>query len=391
MLRERGVDVECLFIMHWGDTGPAVSALRAAGIRCSIATGVDRTEERIHWILDRLRENPPDVFVPNLVIAAYFAARWAREAGIATVGVLHSDDPFYHAILDTFAFGPEKYRVSSLVCVSEELERAVHARGSAAFTVERIPYGVGLPERRVQRSRERLRLAYVGRLAEEQKRISDVTRSMCMAVRSIEGVEAVIYGDGPDKAAVGRIVESEGAGLPIALGGRVDAEEMQTRMLDVDVIVLLSDYEGLPIALLEAMACGCVPVCLAIRSGIPELVENEVSGLLVRDRGDAFVGAVRRLRDDAVLWTRLSDGARASASRFSDEASADSWATFLTNLGRASAKPRIVLRPRRLDLPAVHPMLASADARVVRPNRWAQRFGQARMFLGRVRRQVFRR
>ena len=39
--------------------------------------------------------------------------------------------------------------------------------------------------------------------------------------------------------------------------------------------------------MLEGMACGCVPVCLAMRSGIPELVQHSVSGLIVGDREDS--------------------------------------------------------------------------------------------------------
>ena len=97
-LRDRGFDVRCLFILHWGDTGPTLSSLRSAGIQCDAVSGLDRTEERARWILERLGENPPDIFVPNLVVAAYFAARCAREAEIPTIGVLHSDDAFYRGI-----------------------------------------------------------------------------------------------------------------------------------------------------------------------------------------------------------------------------------------------------------------------------------------------------
>ena len=75
-LREQGIESRCLFLI-WGDTvtGPTLSALRTQGFDCSAITCHETTEDRVRWILERLRENPPDVFVPNLVVPAFFAAR----------------------------------------------------------------------------------------------------------------------------------------------------------------------------------------------------------------------------------------------------------------------------------------------------------------------------
>jgi glycosyltransferase involved in cell wall biosynthesis len=388
-LRDHGIDARCLFLLHWGDTGPALAALRREGFDCQAVLAHERTEDRVRWILDRLRENPPDVFVPNLVVAGYFAARWAREAGIPTVGVLHADGNIYRGLQTEFVFGAEAFRVSAVVCVSRELERQVLARRPAATLVRRIPYGVPVPPTKVERTPQTLRIAFVGRLAEEQKRISDVTRALCKSVRDVPGTEAVIYGDGPDRAAVERILATEGRGLDVRLKGRIASEEVQQRLLNCDVIVLLSDYEGLPIALMEAMACGCVPVCLRIRSGIPELVRDGVTGLLVDDRGEDFVRAIRRLRDDPGLWQSLSAAARASiAASFSDTQSAAQWAGLIHHLHGASGAKRTIRIPRRLSLPSVNPGLASADLRATAPPMAVRIYRRGRMFAGRVKRRL---
>jgi colanic acid/amylovoran biosynthesis glycosyltransferase len=141
-LRDRGIDARCLFLLHWGETGPALEALRGAGVPCEAITAPIRTVERVKWILSCLDADPPDVFVPNLVVAGYYAGRWVKRAGIPTVGVLHSDDAYYRAIQDEFVFGKPEYRVSSLVCVSMELERQVLERNPRDVLVKRIPYGV---------------------------------------------------------------------------------------------------------------------------------------------------------------------------------------------------------------------------------------------------------
>jgi colanic acid/amylovoran biosynthesis glycosyltransferase len=387
-LRERGIDASCLFFLHWGDTGPSVEFLRSQGFDCPAIPAPSTTEERVRWILERLQENPPDVFVPNLVVAGYLAGQWVRDAGIPTLGILHSDDAFYRAFQDQFVFGRPQDRLSALVCVSQELERQVMDRRPASTRIARIRYGVPVPLDAVQRRPRTLRVAYVGRLVEEQKRISEVTRAFCRVTREVPGTEAVIYGEGPDRILVEKILKDEAAGS-VRLGGLVDSNQIQQHMLACDVIVLLSDYEGLPIALMEAMACGCVPVCLRMRSGIPELVADGVNGLLVDDRGDGFEAAIRRLRDEPGLWQRLSLAAKARIQEeFSDTVCNGKWAGMLHEL-HASAEPRKVIKiPRRIRLPNWNPALETAENRLKPPALPLRLWRKGRIFAGRVRRMV---
>jgi colanic acid/amylovoran biosynthesis glycosyltransferase len=362
-LRIYGIESRCLFLT-WGDIGPTVAALRAQGLDCPAAPFPEHTEDRVRWVLAQLREDPPDVFVPNVMLPAYFAGRWVRSAGIPTVGILHSDDAFHRGLQHEFVFGQRPFRVSALVCVSAELERQVLAVRPDNMVVRRIPCGAPVPSTRCKRRTAGLRLAYVGRLVEEQKQVSVVARAFCRVARELPDTEAVLFGDGPARGAVEQILATEALGLPVRLAGRVDSDHIQERLSECDVIVLLSDYEGLPIALMEGMACGCVPVCLRTRSGIPELLKDGITGLLVDDRVDSFVAAIRRLSEDRGLWERLSRAARARIEvEYSSRASAAKWADLLTQLGTNGSRRRSLVIPSRLALPPVHPDLAREDRR----------------------------
>ncbi len=386
-LRTQGIDGRCLFLT-WGENGACVGALRADGFDCPAVPCHDLTESSVRWILARLQENPPDIFVPNLVVAGYFAARWLRPSGIPTVGVLHSDDELYRGLQDSFVFGREAYRLSALVCVSKALEEEVRAREPENTIVRRIPYGVPLLPTTARRNRSVLRLAYIGRLAEEQKRISELTRAFCRVAREVPGIEAVLYGDGPDRPSVERILATEGSGLPVHLAGRVDSSLIQERLVDCDVIVLLSDYEGLPIALMEGMACGCVPVCMRVRSGIPELVEDGITGLLINDRGDEFVRAIRRLRNEPGLRERLSRAARAWVENdYSIQTCAKQWAGLFAELHAGSGPKRPIEIPRRIKLPAPHPGFAGQDPRPSTPLP-VRLYRRTRMAAGKWRRRM---
>jgi len=389
-LRDHKIEARCLFLL-WGDTiaGSTLEALRAQSFNCSAVPIQEHTQDRIQWILEQLSEDPPDVFIPNLVVPAFFASRWVRAAGIPTVGLLHSDDNFYRGLRETFIFGAREFSLSALVCVSRELETETIAGHPEQTIVRRIPYGVLIPTDQTKRPASGLRVVYVGRLVEEQKRISEVARAFCRVVREVPGTEAVLYGDGDATSSVEKILATEGKGLPVRLAGKVDSQQIQERLLECDVIVLLSDYEGLPISIMEGMACGCVPVCLRIRSGIPELIEDGVTGLLVNDRGDSFVEAIRRLRNELGLWERLSRAARAKIEKgYSVATCAAQWAELLHELHEKSGPKRPIKIPRHIKLPPTHSGFAHQDPRPSRPPFPVRLFRRTRMAAGRWRRKM---
>lgn len=94
--------------------------------------------------------------------------------------------------------------------------------------------------------------------------------------------------------------------------GRVPPEQLQPPLLQrSQAILLMSDFVGLPVALLEAIAAGVVPVVRAIESGIPELLHHERTGLLVGNDPAEAAAALVRLSNDPDLWERCSSQARA--------------------------------------------------------------------------------
>jgi colanic acid/amylovoran biosynthesis glycosyltransferase len=229
-------------------------------------------------------------------------------------------------------------------------------------------------------------LAYVGRLADEQKRITDLTRAFCRVTREVPGIEALIVGEGPDKSKVERVIADEHNDR-VTLSEPVDVDRVQTLLLERDVIVLLSDYEGLPIALMEGMACGCVPITLKVRSGIPELVENEKTGLIVDDRDSGFIDAVRRLRNDPSLWEALSTQGRTKIEDgYSQGLCADMWKELLTSIGAHGRSPRAISVPTRMRIRHRNPALDMEHQMKPRTSRVISAYKRARVAIGAIRR-----
>jgi glycosyltransferase involved in cell wall biosynthesis len=360
-LVKKGIQVKVLFFVDNGipENCPTVMAFRDQGVDCPAICTPVWMQDRVRWILKKIQADPPDIFVPNLVLPAFYSGQWVREANIPTIGVLHSDDPYYYALIREFVFHKGGNQLSALVCVSKFLEQEVHNRHPQGTLIRRIPCGVPVPQQTTEPPRDRMRLIYTGRINEEQKRISDLTRALCRAVREVPDTEAVIYGKGPAESAVRQIIANEGKGLPITYAGSIDSDQVQMHLLKSQALVLLSDYEGLSVSVMEAMACGVVPIYLNTRSGAAELIEHEKTGLLVANRDDDFVNAVRRLRNEPSLWASLSSAARAKIeAEYSSDFSTECWAELLNELVGAS-KPKLVIKiPGRLRLPEIPADLA---------------------------------
>lgn len=63
--------------------------------------------------------------------------------------------------------------------------------------------------------------------------------------------------------------------------GRLGAEKVLAELFNSDIFLLTSEFEGLPISLMEAMAQFCVPIAADINSGVPELITSGENGYIV--------------------------------------------------------------------------------------------------------------
>lgn len=394
LLRDRGIDAR-VRLFHWGpaEEGVVYQGLRKQDIPVLTTTFQD-TDTNVRWLLNSTGQDRPDVFITDNVIPGLLAGRYLRASGIPTVGIIRSDDPFYHGIIDRFVAGKREDQLSAVVCVSRFLTNHVIAKPGRLVIVKHIPSGTPVPTRVASKPSGTMQVVYVGRLAQEQKRIVETTQALIRITSELEHVEATLIGDGPDRGKVEQLLISSGSSVSMA--GGLDSPELECRLTGSHVILLLSDYEGTPMAVMEAMACGVVPVCLKIRSGIPELIEDGVTGILVENRGDQVVDAIRRLQDSPEFWQRLSTNARTRASEeFSIHTCAEKWEDLLRELAADVVPKGQPTMPRRLRFAHSHSGFAHQDQRA--PGTIARTvnglhtlYRNARVLTGRLRRSLFR-
>lgn len=353
-----------IHIFWWNDLEKG--RVHAFACRAGIPFAAHRmaaTETTAHSFLAAISENPPEIAIVDNVIPALLCRRYLHEAGVRTVAILRSDDDFYRGIISHLAAGDEQSQVSAVVCVSQFL-RELYETATPGRKVCVIPSGTpahAFPERK--RPSERWRIVYVGRLTEEQKRIYATLRALIDVCREVPHVEAIIYGDGPERNRLNELISKTDSRIEVK--GFVSPEEMPSELRNAHILLLLSEYEGTPTAVMEAMASGVVPICRRIRSGIPELVIHDKTGLLVDSEDPvAIVNCVRQLTGHPDLWERLSaNAANHVANGFSTTCSARKWCDLLRSL-KPAVRPVSFIVPFSLHLPATHRGFAHQDRRL---------------------------
>lgn len=107
-------------------------------------------------------------------------------------------------------------------------------------------------------------------------------------------------------------------GSPVELTGLLSRTEVAALLSHSDVFLLLSEWEGLPLALVEAQAMG-IPAIVSNIAGCTEVVEHGCNGF-VANNGDEAARYLRRLLDDAELRARMgSQAAERMRNLFSPE------------------------------------------------------------------------
>jgi glycosyltransferase involved in cell wall biosynthesis len=224
---------------------------------------------------------------------------------------------------------------NSVVCVSENIRSkldAIHAGiGQRAVVIHNASVSEEDVVESKELSKEKIRIVYTGRLVQYQKRILDFVDLADALDR--EGVPYTI-------TLIGAFAEHDDAGAlfparakahldkgTIVAPGRLSRDELFAEFANQDFFVLLSDFEGLPLALLEGMARGLIPIAAAMDSGVPEVVQPGENGLIVegRDYG-SWARTIADLWRDRATCERMSAQARATVrDRFSVELAAEQF------------------------------------------------------------------
>ena len=156
----------------------------------------------------------------------------------------------------------------------------------------------------------------VGRV--ERVKGFDIAGQALPTVRSAKpAARLLIGGDGSMAAPLARLADEVGVGSSVHVLGWLDAAEVAGLMSRADVVVVPSRREAFGIVVLEAWRAGA-PVIAAGVDGLADLIDDEVTGLLVDPEDPTALGnAILRVLSDPGLASRLSVAGLVAAQRYS--------------------------------------------------------------------------
>lgn len=169
------------------------------------------------------------------------------------------------------------HRATSLYVTNSRALRAglVRDEGVPPHRVEVIANGVELPERTAEPARRPARGIVVASLI-GYKGHADLIEALALLA---EPPPICLVGDGPERERLAALVAERGLGHVVSLAGAVP--DARAVLADYQFAVLPSHSEGMPNAVLEAMAAG-LPVIATSVGGVPEILTDGMSGILVR-------------------------------------------------------------------------------------------------------------
>lgn len=266
---------------------------------------------------------------PFDVVLAHFGRRGRELAVLRSARVL--DTPFatvFHGYdmsryLDTEgeAVYDDLFRVGDLFLpISDRWRRRLLELGAAAEKISVHRMGVDtsaipLVERSLGDG-ETVRLVSIARLV-EKKGLEYALKAVSLLSDDARSLEYTIIGDGPLRGSLEELVSELALGERVRFTGWQPREEVQRILRASHVMIAPSvtaadgDQEGIPVSLMEALAGG-MPVVTTHHSGIPELVEDDVSGFLVPERDvEALARRLEEMLDNPQRWLEMGKAGRA--------------------------------------------------------------------------------
>lgn len=300
-LRDDHIAVEVACLAPWG---PVADELRARGIRVTAfgASSVFSLLATRRRLLRLIEQGRFDVVLSFLVHANALAAsvvnrfpsvRWLQS--IQTT----QPRPRWHWLVQRWA----ARSAQRIIVPSPSIAAAAQRRSRIpANKISIIPNAVDPDDfEGIHRDPARpvAAIGFLGRL-DPVKRVQDVIRAMQHLDPSLR---LSIFGDGPERIALSKIVEAHHLTGRVSFKGMVDSP--QIALSQIDLLMLPSQAEGMPMVLIEAMAAG-VPVVATNAPGIRDVIIHESTGLLVPVANPpALADAITRLGGDPDLRRRL--------------------------------------------------------------------------------------
>ena len=311
---------------EWRNDHPFAIPLARAGVEVRPLVVRPRAYLEERRLLGKyLADLAPDVMHSHGYHTDVVAHGPARQAGIATVSTAHGyTSGTWRNRLYEYADRFVLRRFDAVVAVSRPLATVLRSSGINADRLHVVPNAwsqIAAPlaraaaRRELGLSLESFVIGWVGRMSHEKG--LDVLVDALTMLRDLP-LTACVIGSGPEQAPQQARAAAAGVNDRIHWAGLV--QEAARYFQALDVLVLSSRTEGVPMVVLESMAAR-VPLVVTAVGGVPDVVSSQEAILVPSERPDELAAAIRSVFSDRIAAAHRAERGRAKLDReFAEEA-----------------------------------------------------------------------
>jgi glycosyltransferase involved in cell wall biosynthesis len=312
------------------DDGVAVHELEAPASERGLTVRLGTNLARVLRLRSLLRELRPDIVLAFMTEANVVTLWAARGLGVPVV-ISERNQPDRPGLgrLRRIARRLSYPMARAMVVQTEAI--AAWAKARFRIPIHVIPNPVLLDANEARREQGDVhRLISLGRFT-HQKGFDILIRSFATLARKHPTWRLVIYGEGPDRAALERLRRETGVEERISLPGLT--RDSATALRQASLFVLPSRFEGYPNALLEALGCGLPVVATACPGGTADILANGAHGMLVPpDDVSALTAALDAMMSDPALRADYAAHARLAVAELDIGIMGKHWLDLLAGL-----------------------------------------------------------
>lgn len=308
--------------------GELAERLEAAEIPVAISAhhtrGIGASElQALHSLMGVMRAFRPDVLHANNSKGGLWGAIAGRLMGVRRIvftahgWAFNEERPWWQKVVFWIAHYTTVLLSHITLCNSEATRWDARSMPLVQYKLRTIPLGVDVPTH-LSKDDARKILAphiasplWIGSVAElhPNKQLDVLVRAFAHIANDFPDTTLVLVGEGKERVTLEALVRELGLEARVRLRGHV--EHAATYMRAFDIFVLPSRTESLGYVLLEA-GCATLPVVASNVGGIPEIVKDGETGLLVGSGDvDALARALRTYLTDPALRTRMAEALHA--------------------------------------------------------------------------------
>jgi glycosyltransferase involved in cell wall biosynthesis len=335
---KRGHDVD---VVSWCRNGICSEEKVAEGFTIHRLNGLNlnlgsliREYPYLLGLSSKLETLRPDVIhgESHLFLSTVQAVRKAKKLGLPCVVTVHGVFADRGSVVNVaqkaylHTLGLEVFRnADRVICLTRKDAEDIGRLGCSLEKIRLVPNAVDTDMFKPCNEREPNLVVWVGRFVHE-KGVRYLIEAARIVVDTFKDVRFLLIGYGPLKADIIRLIHERNLEKFVNVVGPLSRNEIAKVLGRATIFVFPSLKEGLPVSVLESMASG-VPVVGSRISGVSDIVEDGVSGLLVPQKEHKFIAAaIMKLVEDSDMQRRFGRNARKFVERNC------SWTRVLTQL-----------------------------------------------------------